>query len=298
MAGRSVEGKVQPEGLWTKAPTRKYRRLEWKPTQNIFKSEVERELAEKDFKRVSVTVKVKLLYMLPEGLLAPKRDLAGSLLANVEESADVELRAQGFSVKAHSCVLGMQSGILHAFFAKRWERERPFVFDLSKAVSETLSETVVRSVVKYCYTLEVPIIKDSPHKIAFLSLADELGLESLFRDWSKDFKLTGLEDVQDVMTWPGLDLELPHVSALKKKVEEQAVQLGKKELEKHGLDLARDVLLAVKRRQEEMGDDEGPSERPEDGSARAKGVEIRREDFTAPHRKRTRRGSLRGMLGC
>lgn len=274
--------------------------LLWKQGQTIFKTDVE--AVDRKLKRLSVTVKVKLLYMLPEGLLEPKEDLAGKLLARLEESADVELQGQGFNVKAHSSILGMRSEVLQAFFAKRWDRKRPFVFDLNKAVPETLPETVVRSVVQYCYTLKVPKIEDSPHKRAFLSLADELGLESLFRDWSEDFKLGGLDDVRDVMTWPGLDSELPYVSALKKKVEEQAVQLGKEELEKHGLDLAKELLLAVKRQQEEeTGGDEGTNEMPEDGSTQANGLGVRIEDgvFSADviaPRKKARRASIRDLL--
>lgn len=249
-----------------------------------------------------MTVKVKLLCMLPEGLREPNEDLAGKLLANVEESADVELQGQGFSVKAHSSVLGMQSEVLQAFFTKRWNRERPFVYHLSVAGSKIFPETVVRSVVRYCYTLEVPRIEASPQNGAFLSLADELGLENLFKDWSKTFKLAGLDDIQDVMTWPGLDSELPHVSALKKRVEEQAIQLGKKELERHGLGLARDVLLAVKRRQDETENAEGTSERPENGSTRARDRGVAREDVVSADvlapQKKSRLGSFREMLGC
>jgi hypothetical protein len=177
-------------------------------------------------------------------------ELVKRLMDTRDETGDVELRGQGFVIKAHSNVLALRSAPLKAKF-DRWDEGRPFVFTLD----ESVTEEVARSIFHNIYTLEVPKFDCFANKRPLFTLADQLGLNKLIEDWAVEMELDG-EDFEEIMLWP--EIELPQMSTLKARVEPKVLERCKAALNEHGMELGREVLLAVRKRKES-----GESERVE-----------------------------------
>jgi hypothetical protein len=229
----------------------------WGSHQGLYKSFIEKEALCK-IEKLNVRVTVELRRMLPKQV-ERNYELVRTLLANVEETGDVELRGKNYVVKAHSIVLSMPSSTLKAKF-ERWTDGLPFIFNLDESIPEDVS----RAMVHYFYTERVPEISAFENRHPLFKLADQLGQQHLMKEWGRTMPL-GEEETRDIVLWPELDL--PEMEALKSRVADAAKKLSMKAIERHGLDLAREVLLAVKRRHDAcgVGDDgnnnsEGPGE--------------------------------------
>jgi hypothetical protein len=177
-------------------------------------------------------------------------ELVKSLMDTRDDTGDVELRGQGFVIKAHSNVLALRSAPLKAKF-DRWNEGRPFLFTLD----ESITEEVARSIFHYLYTLEVPKFDCFANKRPLFTLADQLCQYKLIEDWAAGMELDG-EDIEEIMLWP--EIELPQMSTLKARVEPKVLERCKAALNEHGIELGREVLLAVRKRKES-----GESERIE-----------------------------------
>jgi hypothetical protein len=207
--------------------------------QALYKTFIEKEVETK-IENLTVFVTVELLRTLSPRAMQ-KYELVGTLLENVEETGDVELRGKDFVVKAHSIVLSMRSSTLKTKF-ERWTDGLPFIFNLD----ESIPDDVTRALVHY-YTEKIPKINAFANTHSLFKLADQLGQLHLMKHWGRAIRL-GEEETPDIMLWPELDL--PQMNRLRSRVEDAAIDLSRKEIGKHGLDLAREVLLAVKRRQD------------------------------------------------
>jgi hypothetical protein len=194
-------------------------------------------------------VKVELLFRTSEKHRM-NDELVKSLMDSRDDTGDMELWGQGFVIKAHSNVLALRSAPLKAKF-DRWDEGRPFVFTLD----ESVTEEVARSMFHYLYTLEVPKFDCFADKRPLFTLADQLGLNKLIEDWAMEMKLDG-EDFEEIMLWP--EIELPQMSSLKARVEPKVLERCKAAIDEHGMELGREVLLAVRKRKES-----GESERVE-----------------------------------
>jgi hypothetical protein len=177
-------------------------------------------------------------------------ELANSLMDTRDDTGDVELRGQDFLIKAHSNVLALRSAPLKAKF-DRWDEGRPFVFTLD----ESVTEEVARSILHYIYTLKIPKIDGFADKRPLFTLADQLGLNKLIEDWAAGMELDG-EEIEEIMLWP--EIELPQMSSLKAHVEPKVLERCKAALNEHGMELGRELLLAVRKRKKS-----GESERVE-----------------------------------
>jgi hypothetical protein len=190
-------------------------------------------------------VKVELLFRTSDEHRR-NNELANSLMDTRVDTGDVELRGQGFVIKAHSNVLTLRSAKFD-----RWDEGRPFAFTLD----ESVTEEVARSVLHYIYTLKIPEIDGLSNKRPLFTLADQLGLNKLIEDWAAGMELDG-EEIEEIMLWP--EIELPQMSSLKAHVEPKVLEPCKAALNEHGTELGRELLLAVRKRKES-----GESERVE-----------------------------------
>jgi hypothetical protein len=89
---------------------------------------------------------------------------------------------------------------------------------------ESVTEEVARSVLHYIYTLKIPKVDGFANKRPLFTLADQLGLNKLIKDWAAGMELDG-EETEEMGLWP--EIELPQMSSLKAHVEGSgAVQGG------------------------------------------------------------------------
>jgi hypothetical protein len=172
--------------------------LEWGPHELLSKSTIETATGSRN-DRLICHVQAKLLVCMTLARFRRNNELANSLMDTRDDTGDVELRGQGFVIKAHSNVLTLRSAPLKAKF-DRWDKGRPFVFTLD----ESVTEEVARSVLDYLYTLKVPKIDGFANKRPLFALADQLGQNKLIEDWAAGMELDG-EELEEIMLWPEIE---------------------------------------------------------------------------------------------